>query len=320
MRTGKVTIVGALTSIGRTILALMAEHDFPRDQIIALDEDRHVGVKIPYGDGMLTVNKMSILETQPVKIALVCRPSIIENYKENLLHLGTVFIDCCGSMKDGPCIVAPLNMNDFDKSKLSLITNPSSLTVSLAQVLEPIHKRYQVRLAEALALLSAGEFGVDAIHALQDQARSIYTKEHPQIGPFQKIQAFNLLPAPCSALERQSMAQIKNILDFPVSLASCLTPIFQGESYSLVVSTRKSCSLEHLKDVFTSETWCKVVEDNGPAGAVTTIDTQMSDFIYLTRITSVPYRRNTFHMWVVCDSVKTGAALNAVRLVKHILS
>lgn len=315
----KVAVIGALTALGRAVLDGLSEQGFATGDIYALDNRHNDGIQIPFQSSFLEVEKLDIFDFSQVQLAFLCTPSILSEYIDKVIGSGAYLIDCVGLYaEDHTCIIPSLNLENCRHHRV--ILNPTSLTVTLAQVLSPIQKIFPVRSASATVLLSAGEFGGPAVQALVDQARSLYTREQPVQGPFRKMQAFNLIPEVYPLLVRQTTRQIKSLLYFPTTIATCLTPIFQGECYSLTLTTRGKCSVEQLEGVFLKSDVCRIVVGGQSDSNITPQDIAYTDYIYLTHLSVVPYQANTYHLWVICDSLRHGAVANAVRIAEHLLS
>ena len=314
----KIAVIGAFTTIGQAVLDNLSEEGFLPKDIYVLDSDIKNTTKIPYNYTMISIQPVEGFKFEKVSIVFLCTPTLLKEQKDDILRYGTYLIDCVGILDTGICIIPSLNIKKIKTSQE--IINPTALTVTLAQVLEPIHKAYKIQNVETTALLSADEFGKNAVTSLINQTRSFYTKEPPEDGPFKKIQAFNLIPEVFPPLSRQTMSQLKSLLHFPISVYACLTPIFQGECYSITISISNQCSLRQFKKIFSKNGYCKIIDHLNPYLTMTPQDVIHSDFIYLTHISIIAHRPNTFHLWIVCDSVRTGSAANAVQIAKHLLA
>lgn len=314
----KIAVIGAFTTIGQAVLDNLSEQGFHPKDVYVLDNDIKNTIKIPYGNTMIPIQPLEKFTFEKVSIVFLCTPALLQELKEDILRYGAYLIDCAGILETGVCIIPSLNLKKLKTNRE--IINPTALTVSLAQVLDPIHKKYQIQSVETTALLSADEFGKPAVTSLINQTRSLYTREPPEDGPFKKIQAFNLIPEVFPPLTRRTTNQLKLLLHVPITINACLTPIFQGECYSLTVSLSQKCTLTQFKKIFVKNTTCRIIDDLNPYLTMTPQDVANSDFIYLTHIKTIAYKPNTFHLWIVCDSVQTGSAPNAVQIAKHLLS
>ena len=320
MKKKQVVILGVFSPIGQALISCLADQGFDSEQVQLLDTEPNADMVLPYGNETLVVQDLTTFDFKYSTVIFLCTPSILSTHLDAVLEQGHYLIDCTGILGTEPCIIPSLNLKALKKQETNIITNPTSLSITLAQVLSPIHQAFSVQYAQDTAMISVSEFGIEATNALISQTRSLYTREAPPKGPFQKIQAFNLIPEPYPILSRQTMAQLKTLLHFPVTVATCLAPIFQGECHSLIFTTRKKCQTKDLKKVFKKHPYCRLTEEINPYLTLTTQDTALSPYFFLTHLSVVPYRENTFHLWIVCDSIRTGTAFNAVQIAKHILS
>ena len=250
-----------------------------------------------------------------VHLCFLCQSALLSADRESILQSGAYLIDCVGILDGAPCLIASLNPKS--RPKEHLITNPTAATIALAHVLAPIHKAFQIINAEATLLLSANLFGAPAIQDLLIQSRCLFTRTEPEGHFFPKIQAFNLIPDISPALNRKTADQIKSLLGFPISVSSCLTPVFQGEAYSLTFTTDKKASLSRIREICANS--CCVDNAFAPDLGLTTQDILLGDSICVSRLSAVPFRPSTYHLWLLCDSLRMGAIPNAVQVAEYLL-
>lgn len=314
----KVAVIGALNAIGRGILDCLAARGFLPEDIFALDSSQNTGVQIPYQDYHIRVENLETFDFSQTKVVFLCTLSILEEYPERILGYGQYLIDCVGILGEGICLIPALQSRGIKRYRV--IENPTSMTVVLAQVLKPVQKEFGIRSVLVTALLSAGEFGQDSVQALVNQTRSLYTREPLVDGPFKKTQAFNLVPEIYPTLSRRTGEQLKGMLHLPIQIATCLTPIFQGQCYFLTITTKEKCTCADLEQVFEGHPVCRIITGMDPYLTLSTQDTACNDEICLTLFRQIPHLPNTCGFWIVCDNIRLGSALNAVRIAEHILS
>lgn len=315
-----VAVIGALTHIGQAVLACLSDRDFPAARVYALDAHQNAGTMIPYCDGFLTVEALDDFNFADVELVFLCVSSILAEYKEEAAHHGCWIIDCAGLLTHAPVIIPSLNIRQAEQAPNRQIANPTGMTVTLAQILSPIHRSFHIDYATVTALLSASEFGLESAQALIDQTRCLYTRQEPPLGPFRKIQAFNLIPEADPCLPRRSMKQMEQLLSFPTFIAGCLTPILLGECYAVTLTTRRPCSPKRLRRLFDKHPCCHVLAGEMDYITITTQDVETEDRIFIEHPTTDAASPHVLHFWVVSDSIRTGAALNAVKIAEHLLS
>ncbi len=320
MSNPSVAVIGSLTHIGQAVLACLSERGFPTSHVYALDAHHNAGTLIPYCNTFLTVEALDDFDFSTTDLVFLCVASILSEYKEEATRHGCWLIDCTGLLSQAPVIIPNLNIRQADKAPNRQIANPTSTTVTLAQILSPIHRSFHIENASVTALLSASEFGIDSAQALIDQTRCLYTRQEPPIGPFRKIQAFNLIPEADPRLTRRSMQQLSALLSFPIFVTGCLTPILLGECYAVTLTTKRPCSPKRLRHLFNKQPCCHVLEKTMDYITITTQDVETEDRIFIEHPTSDITTPHILHFWVVSDSIRTGAALNAVKIAEHLLS
>ena len=312
---GKIAVIGALTNFGRSLLDELARSGWPARDIVALDHTKN-HTQIPYQDDLLPVLSLETFRFHGIGLGFLCLPTLLSDDKDTILQSGAYLVDCVGILEDSLCVVASLNLKKCSKSRV--ILNPTALCITLAGALSPIHKHFSVKEATSTILLSAGLFGSAAIRDLIDQSRCLFTREEPQMSFFSQIQAFNLIPDISPALNRKTADQIKSLLHFPIAISSCLTPVFQGECYSVTFTTRKKTSLNEIRKV--CEKNCLLDEPFAADLGLSAQDVLVGDSACISRLSIVPFRPNTYHLWILCDSLRTGAIPNAIKIARHLLS
>ncbi len=315
-----VAVIGALTHMGQSVLTALAERGFAAQSVYALDAHQNADTLIPYQEGLMTVSPLDSFDFTRAAVVFLCADTILAEYKEQAIRSGCYVIDCVHLFDNVPVIIPDLNMKDAVRAPNRQIANPTGPTVTLAQVLHPIHKAFHIRHVSVTALLSASEFGLASAQALIDQTRCLYTRLEPPKGPFNKVQAFNLLPEPDPCLTRRTMAQLRELVGIPVFVGSCLVPILLGECYAVSLATQKKCTGRQLCRLFQKNPCCQVLQKELDYITVTTQDVETEDKIYIEHVRDDVPPPHTLHFWVVSDSVRTGAAINAVRIAEHLLS
>ena len=316
--TRKIAIIGALTSFGLALSDCLAAAGWAANDIYALSPTPKRGIRIPFQNSFLPILSLETFDFHQVSLAFLCLPAFLSEYKDDILQSGTYLIDCVGILENAPCIISSLNLKRAKTTHA--VSNPTALTVALARTLAPIHQQFQITGAEATIFLSAGLFGTQAVQDLLNQSRCLYTHEEPQTNFFPKIQAFNLLPNFCPALGRRTSDQIKSLLHFPMTISTCLTPVFQGECYSVTLTTQRKSTLSQIKKICYENTLCRLDESFAPNLGLTTQDILCGNSVYLSQLVSVPFRPNTYHLWILCDSLRNGSVPNAVQIADYLLS
>ena len=312
----KVAVIGSLTIMGRALLDALSDKGLTPDFVHALDSRQNLGVKIPYGFDFIAIEDLDTFDFLKVSLIFLCTPALLSTYKDRAVNSGAFIIDCVGILEGTSCIAPPF----CRRQKKRLFLNPTTLTLPLLHVLKPIHTRFKIISAQVTALLSASVFGSPAIQLLMDQTRCLYTREEPYQGLFPKIQAFNLIPEASPILARQTTEQLKSFLHFPIHISTCLTPVFQGDAFSLSFVTHKECRIEQLEKLFQRNKYCRLISGISPDLTLSTQEAICGDSIYLMHISSVAGQPRTYHLWVICDSIRRGPIQNAVQIAENLLS
>ena len=311
-------VVGAAGMRGQMILQALADQNLPAKNVMALDYEKHEGMLLPYGKGTVQIANMMTADFRQVRVVLFCLSGILKSYIDDMISAGTVVIDCIGIVSGAQCVLMGRNRPIIPKNRL--ILNPTDMTLALARILEPIHQVPGVRSAEVTVLLSAENFGPAAGQVLAIQSQN-YPAAGVEIGgPLHLKQAFNLILEPDPFPARQTGRQMKELIHFPVSIHTCLAPVFRGEAYSLTLTTRKDCEINYLKQLWGQDKNCCLCATDPVDFPLTGTDCIGKEFILLGGINTVPFRNKTYHLWAACDARYCGAAAHAARLARYLLS
>lgn len=310
-------LIGALTYMGRAILDCLADRGFSSDCVSVFDFQKNIDMQIPFGCDLIRVQPWDNIEVTDV--IFLCEPSLLADYKNELLNQSEYLIDCTGLMSEAVPVIAHLNMKDILNKGMHAVANPTCLTILLAEVLTGIQKKMHIQSLDITGLLSASEFGTDAVECLMNQSRSLYTRENLTEGHFPKTQAFNLIPEVAPILAYKTVNQVKTLLKCPVTVSTCLTPIFQGQACSVTLILDDKCSLSQLEGLFKNN-HIKLVTELNPYITVTTQDVVYQNTVYVTHLRRIPYLNSAFHFWAVCDGLYSASALNAVQIAEYLLS
>ena len=310
-----IVVIGALSSIGRSIVGGLAEAGYRARDIAALEHQGAAQRPITFRDQTLWTQPLETFSFAGARVAFLCTPALLSAYVIKMKQAGTKIIDCVGLIGEEPCIIPSLNI--WQAYGRDVLLNPTNLTAVLAQVLAPIHERFDIREVAVTALLSAEEFGVAAGALLAEQTQAFCAGQQPAREDFQIWQAFNLIPEIYPTLNRQTADQMKALFHFPITLTTCLTPVFRGACYAITVTTRQKCSCRQLMALFRHHPVCRIQSDYR---LISTQQVTNQQVIEVAHIGCVPYRSNTFYFWALCDPVRVGAVANALGIAAYLLS
>jgi aspartate-semialdehyde dehydrogenase len=328
--TFKVAVVGATGCVGREVLAILADREFPASQIVALASERSNGKKVSCGDRVLGVKNLADYDFTGTDIAIFCAGSkVSKKYAPIAASQNCIVIDNSSYFRmdeDIPLIVPEVNPEDLaDFSKKNIISNPNCSTIQLAVALKPLHDHAGVKRVIVSTYQSVSGAGKAAMDELYTQTKAKYMNDSVKAKAFSKTIAFNLIPHigdpgedDYTAEELKMRNEIKKIIDPAIELsATCVrVPVFVGHSESVNIELEDELSLAEIKTLLKNAEGLMVLDDLDNHKYITPIECVGDAEVFVSRIRRDPSRKNALNMWVVSDNLRKGAALNAVQIAE----
>jgi aspartate-semialdehyde dehydrogenase len=330
----KVAVVGATGNVGREMLNILAERQFPADEVVVLASRRSTGIDVSYGDKTLKVKALDGYDFSDVDICLMSAGGAVsKDYSPKIAAQGAVVIDNSSQWRmdpDVPLVVPEVNadaLNGFRKK--NIIANPNCSTAQLVVALKPLHDKAKIQRVVVSTYQSVSGAGKDAMDELFSQTKAVFTLEEMNTKKFPKRIAFNLIPQIDVFMEDgftkeewKMVAETKKILDPKIKLtATCVrVPVFISHSEAVNIEFAEPISEEEARDILRNAPGCIVIDKREPGGYVTPHEAAGEDATYISRIRTDPTVDNGLAMWIVSDNLRKGAALNAVQIAESLIN
>src|SRR6187397_2264261 len=330
----KVAVVGATGNVGREMLDILAERNFPADEVVAVASRRSQGVECSFGDKTLKVKALDHFDFSDVDICLMSAGGAVsKEWSPKIAAQGAVVIDNSSAWRmdqDVPLIVPEVNANAIAGfTKKNIIANPNCSTAQLVVVLKPLHDRAKIKRVVVATYQSVSGAGKEAMDELWDQTKGIFVTEPPGPKKFTKQIAFNVIPHidvfldDGSTKEEWKMsAETKKILDSKIKLtATCVrVPVFVGHSEAVNVEFEEPIGAEEARKILREAPGVLVVDKREPGGYVTPMECVGDYATFVSRIREDQTLDNGLSFWVVSDNLRKGAALNTVQIAETIIN
>ncbi len=330
----KVAVVGATGNVGREILSLLEERNFPYSEVVALASQRSEGKSISFGETKTLIAKN--LETYDFKgtdIALFSPgSSVSEIYAPKAAAAGCVVIDNTSFFrmhKDIPLVVPEVNPDAIAGYKKSgIIANPNCSTIQMLVALKPLHDLATIKRVVVSTYQSVSGAGKEAMDELYDQTKSIYVYEKKAPVKFTKQIAFNVIPhidvfmEDGSTKEEWKMVnETKKIMDASIEVnATCVrVPVFVGHAEAISVEFKKPISVAEARKALSAFKGITVVDKHENGGYITPVECVKEDDVFVSRLRKDPTVKHGLSMWVVADNLRKGAALNAIQIAEKLV-
>ena len=330
----KVAVVGATGNVGREMLDILAEREFPADEVVALASRRSQGVEVSYGDKTLKVKALEHTDFSDVDICLMSAGSAVsKEWAPKITAAGAVVIDnssCWRYDADVPLIVPEVNaaaVAGFRKK--GIIANPNCSTAQLVVALKPLHDKATIKRVVVATYQSVSGAGKEAMDELFQQTKAVYQVNEVEPKKFTKRIAFNLIPHIDAFMEDgftreewKMMAETKKILDPKIKLvATCVrVPVFIGHSEAVNVEFEKPITADEAREILRNAPGCLVIDKHEDGGYVTPFECVGEDATYISRVREDATVENGLVLWIVSDNLRKGAALNAIQIAESLIN
>jgi len=330
----RVAVVGATGNVGREMLNVLWQRQFPVDEVIPLASRDSAGKEISFGDGpVLKVKALDTFDFKGVDIGLFSPgASISKIHAPRAAAAGCVVIDNTSQFRmdaDVPLIVPEVNRAAIAQFRQrNIISNPNCSTIQMVVALKPLHEIARIKRVVVATYQSTSGKGKSAMDELFEQTRALYMNEHKDPKVFTKRIAFNAIPhidvfmPDGSTKEEWKMVnETKKILDSSIQVsATCVRiPTFIGHAEAVNVEFHDPISEEEARDALEHAAGIEVLDERKDGGYATPVDCAGEDATFVSRIRKDPTVRFGLNLWVVSDNLRKGAALNAVQIAEDLI-
>ncbi len=328
----KIVVAGATGNVGREVVNILAEREFPVDEIAVLASSRSQGIEIEYGDTdkMLRIQNIENFDWTGWDMAIFAIGSEATiKYAPLAAKAGCVVIDNSSHYRmdpDVPLIVPEVNPDAIDGYKRkNIIANPNCSTAQLVVALKPLHDYANITRVVVSTYQSVSGAGKEGMDELFEQSRNIFVGDSAVASKFTKQIAFNVIPHIDSFLddgytkeEWKMMVEVKKILDPKIKLtATCVrVPVFVGHSEAVNIEYDREMSAAKAKSILREAPGIMLVDKREDGGYTTPIEAAGDDATYVSRVREDPTVDNGLAFWCVSDNLRKGAALNAVQIAE----
>ncbi|WP_171234688.1 aspartate-semialdehyde dehydrogenase [Ruegeria sp. HKCCA6837] len=327
----RVVVAGATGNVGREMLNILAERQFPVDELAALASRRSLGTEVSFGDKTLTTQDIDTFDFTGWDMALFAIGSdATKTYGPKAAAAGCVVIDNSSLYRydpEIPLIVPECNPEAIhDYNNKNIIANPNCSTAQMVVALKPLHDRAKIKRVVVSTYQSVSGAGKDGMDELWDQTKAIYnptTEVEPK--KFQKQIAFNVIPQIDVFMEDGStkeewkmVVETKKIVDPSIKVtATCVrVPVFVGHSEAVNIEFEEFLDEDEARDILREAPGIMVIDKREAGGYVSPIECAGDFATFISRIRQDSTVENGINLWCVSDNLRKGAALNAVQIAE----
>ncbi|MBF0422155.1 MAG: aspartate-semialdehyde dehydrogenase [Magnetococcales bacterium] len=334
MKKYNVAVAGATGNVGREIVRILQERDFPIHELHLLASERSAGTTMTFRDRDLVVKDLSKFDFQGVHVGLFSPgASVSSRFAPLAAQAGCVVVDNTSFFRmdpDVPLVVPEVNPQAIAQySKKGIIANPNCSTIQMVVALKPIHDAATIRRVVVATYQAVSGAGKEAMDELFEQTRSTYIPGKT-IAPkkFAKEISFNVIPHIDQFLdngytkeEMKMVNETKKILDPAIQVAptTVRVPVFNGHSEAVTIETEKKLTAAEARKLLAQAPGIEVLDDPATLAYATPRQASGKDATYVSRIREDVSCDNGLQMWIVSDNLRKGAALNAVQIAEVLI-
>tara|TARA_Y100001970_G_scaffold216812_2_gene265435 strand:+ start:5108 stop:6130 length:1023 start_codon:yes stop_codon:yes gene_type:complete len=330
----KIAVVGATGNVGRELLNILNERNFPADEIVPLASKKSEGKDISFGEELtLKVKSLESFDFTGIDIALFSPGSdISKTYAPKAADSGAIVIDNTSYFRmdeDVPLIIPEVNIETMSNfSNRNIISNPNCSTIQMLVALKPLHDRAKIKRVIVSTYQSTSGAGKDSMDELFEHTKELYMNEHKDPVHFHKRIAFNIIPQIDSFLidgstkeEAKMVNETHKILDPDILIsATCVrVPTFIGHAESINVEFYENIGEDEAREILEEAPGISVIDERKDGCYSTPLDCVGKDDTYVSRIRQDTTVASGLNIWVVADNLRKGAALNAVQIAEELI-
>jgi aspartate-semialdehyde dehydrogenase len=327
-----VAVAGATGAVGREMIEILAEREFPVSELVVLASENSEGERVEFKGRNVVVRKLARDSFKEVDIALFSAGSERSlEFAPAAVKSGAVVIDNSSAFRMDqkvPLVVPEVNPHAIAKHS-GIIANPNCSTIGMVVVLKPIHDKARIKRVVVTTFQSVSGTGKKAMDELAQQTVALMNFKNVDIKVYPHQIAFNCLPHIDAFLdngytkeEMKTVNETRKIMEddsIRVTATTVRVPVFRGHSASINIETEKKVSPNEVRAILAGAPGVMVYDDPKKNIYPLPMDVVGKDETYVGRIREDESLPNGINMWIVSDNLRKGAALNAVQIAEYLI-
>jgi aspartate-semialdehyde dehydrogenase len=326
----RVAVVGATGNVGREMMNILEELEFPVDEMFAIASRKSIGVEVNFGEKRLKCQDLEQFDFSKVDIVLMSAGGTISKaWSEKIGRQGPIVIDNSSAWRmdpDVPLIVPEVNPDDVSFAhRKNIIANPNCSTAQLVVALKPLHDAARIKRVVVSTYQSVSGAGKEGMDELYEQTKGVFVLGAPPPKKFPKQIAFNVIPFigafnddGYTDEEAKMWKETHKMLDPSIALTvTCVrVPVMVGHSEAVNIEFHEPLDEDDAREILRDAPGILVIDSRDDQGYITPKEAQGEHAVYVSRIRNDPTVEHGLNIWVVSDNLRKGAALNAVQIAE----
>jgi aspartate-semialdehyde dehydrogenase len=323
----KVAVVGATGLVGSKMLEVLAERNFPVDELIPVATENSVGKEVLFkGKFYKVLSCSSAILLKPNLALFSAGGSASLAWAPKFAEAGTTVIDNSSAWRMDPSkkLIVPEINSDVLLPSDKIIANPNCSTIQMVIALNPLHKKYKLKRVIVSTYQSVTGTGKKAVDQLMNERKGIKgTRVYPHAIDMNVIPQVDVFMENRYTKEEMKMVnETKKIMRddaIRISATCARIPVMGGHSESVNAEFENDFSLEEIFSIFKNTPGVTVVDDISNSVYPMPKDSQEKDDVFVGRIRRDESQPNTLNLWIVSDNLRKGAATNAVQIAEYLV-
>ena len=330
----KVAIVGASGAVGQELLRILAQRNFPVDELVLFGSSRSAGTQYEFKGKKYTVKELVHGDAfKDIDIVFTSAGAgTSKEFAEDITKYGAVMIDNSSAFRmddDVPLVVPECNAADALHRPRGIIANPNCTTIMMVVVLQPIEKLSHIKKIHISSYQSASGAGAAAMAELEQQYKEMLTDgEVKTIEKFPHQLAYNVIPqidkmteTDYTKEEMKMYNETRKIMHSDVrTSATCVrVSSLRSHSESVWFETEKPLSVEEIRKALEAAPGVTLKDDPQNYVYPMPLESAGQDDVYVGRVRKDLADDNSNTLWLTGDQIRKGAALNAIQIAEYLV-
>ncbi len=333
MKQYKVGILGATGAVGREMMKILQERNFPVSELRPIASARSAGRKLPFGSGEVEVVEATDSAFEGLDIVLgAAENDIAQRFAPSIVRAGAVFVDNSSAFRmdpDVPLVVPEINPEDVKWHK-GILSNPNCTTIISMVALAALHRESPIESIVASSYQAVSGAGAGGPLELMEEVEALRAGKSYAPKVFRYQIAYNVIPqiggekeAGYTSEEMKMQYEGRKILHLPDLKVSCTcvrVPVVRSHSVSITVRTKEKISTERARALIAAAPGCRLVDDLAQGLYPMPLDTSDQDTVFVGRIREDLTDEKGLNIWCCGDQVRKGAATNTVQIAELVIN
>ena len=329
----KIAIIGASGAVGQEFLRILAERNFPIDELVLFGSERSAGHTYTFRGKDYEVKLLQHNDDfKDVDIAFVSAGGgTSKEFADTITKHGTVMIDNSSAFrkdKDVPLVVPECNAEDALNRPRGIIANPNCTTIMMVVVLKPLENLSHIKRIHVASYQSASGAGAAAMAELEQQYKEIVEGKTVTVNKFPHQLAYNVIPqidaftdTGYTKEEMKMFNETQKILHSDVKCSAMCVRVssLRSHSESVWIETERPISVEEAQRAIASAPGCTLKDDPDHLIYPMPLETAGKDDVFVGRVRKDLADDHGLTFWLSGDQIRKGAALNAVQIAEYLI-